>query len=369
MLKAHANAGQRWGASHLPGAWSQLSIARGTRRGYGPRAMAQTTCSVREEVIRAALAHTVKATHFAGFGTRQEGKVRDNYSLPDHRRVIVVTDRISAFDRVLGTLPFKGQVLNRIATWWFDKSAHVAPNHMLRMPDPNAIEVIECQPLPVEMVVRAYITGVTSTSIWTHYKNGARAFCGHRLPDGLRKNQKLPHPILTPSTKAAHGDHDVSASREEILAMGHISAEHFDQAADIALRLFAFGQELSASRGLILVDTKYELGIGPDGRMMVIDEIHTPDSSRFWFADSYEKRFNSDESPESFDKEYVRRWLAEQGFTGDGPIPTIPDDVRVEAARRYIGIFEALTGEPFVPDTSSPLERMRTNLGIASTGA
>src|SRR5690606_11727968 len=188
---------------------------------------------------------------------------------------------------------------------------------------------VECEPLPVEMIVRAYITGVTSTSIWTHYKNGARVFCGHELPEGLVKDQKLPKPILTPSTKAENRDHDVSASREEILAMGRMSARDFDEAAEYAMALFEYGQKLCAERGLILVDTKYEFGKTKDGKIVVIDEIHTADSSRFWFAESYEERFRAGEAPQSFDKEYVRRWLKERDFMGDGPIPNIPDEVKI----------------------------------------
>jgi len=315
--------------------------------------------------LRAALAKTLDRTDLDRLGTKYQGKVRDNYSTPDGRRFIVVTDRISAFDRVLGTLPLKGQILNRLAAFWFAKTASVAKNHVIRVPDPNVIEAVECKPLAVEMVVRAYVTGVTSTSVWTHYAAGKRDFCGNRLPDGLKKNQKLEHPILTPSTKAEKGDHDISASRDEILAMGNISARDFDVAADIALRLFDFGVQHCEKRGLILVDTKYEFGRAPNGDIVVIDEIHTPDSSRFWFADSYQERFAKSEEPESFDKEYVRRYLAGVGFKGDGPIPPIPDDVRVEATRRYIEAYETITGEPFVPDLGEPQARIRKNLGLA----
>jgi phosphoribosylaminoimidazole-succinocarboxamide synthase len=318
-----------------------------------------------DELLRAALGRTLDETHLDKLGTKYEGKVRDNYSTADGRRIIVVTDRISAFDRVLGTLPLKGQILNRLAAWWFDKTAHVMKNHVLRVPDPNAIEAVECSPLPVEMVVRAYVTGVTSTSIWTHYAAGKREFCGNRLPDGLKKNQKLDKPILTPSTKAEKGDHDVSASREEILAMGRISAADFDLAASAAMRLFDFGARLCQERGLILVDTKYEFGRTPNGEIVVIDEVHTPDSSRFWFSRSYEERFAKAEEPESFDKEYVRRYLAKLGFKGDGPIPPIPDDVRVEATRRYIEAYETITGESFVPDMEDPGPRLRRNLGLS----
>jgi phosphoribosylaminoimidazole-succinocarboxamide synthase len=316
-----------------------------------------------EDILRSALAHTLDQTALDTLGTKYEGKVRDNYSTRDGRRYIVVTDRISAFDRVLGTLPLKGQILNRLAAWWFAKTADIAPNHVLRVPDPNVIEAVECTPLPVEMVVRAYVTGVTSTSIWTHYQAGKRVFCGNQLPDGLKKNQRLARPILTPSTKADKGDHDVSASRDEILAMGRISAADFDFAADTAMRLFDYGARLCQERGLILVDTKYEFGKTPDGKIVVIDEVHTPDSSRFWFQRSYDERFAKGEEPESFDKEYVRRYLAKLGFKGDGPIPPIPDEVRIEATRRYVEAFETITGETFTPDLSDPGPRLRKNLG------
>ena len=316
-------------------------------------------------LLRKALAHTLQETHLDALGTKYEGKVRDNYTTTDGRRFIVVTDRISAFDRVIGTLPLKGQLLNRMASFWFERTKDIAPNHVLRVPDPNVLEARECKPLAVEMVMRAYVTGVTSTSIWTHYAQGKREFCGHRLPDGLRKNEKLPKPILTPSTKAAKGDHDVSASRAEILAMGAVSAADFDAAAAIAESLFAYGQRWCAERGLILVDTKYEFGKDADGRVVVIDEIHTPDSSRYWFARSYEERMAKAQEPESFDKEYVRRWLAEHGFKGDGPIPSIPDDVRVEASRRYAEAFETITGETFAPNLEEPTARIAKNLGVA----
>jgi len=319
---------------------------------------------VDESTIRQALSHPLDRTDFPELGKKYEGKVRDNYSAPDGRRFIVVTDRISAFDRILGTLPLKGQLLNHIAAWWFEKTKNVAPNHVLSVPDPNVLVAMECTPLPVEMVVRAYLTGTTSTSIWIHYEKGEREFCGHRLPDGLKKHEKLPAPILTPSTKAAKGGHDVSASRDEILKLTGMPTEDFDEAARLAHALFEAGSRICAERGLILVDTKYELGKTKDGRIVLIDEIHTPDSSRFWFAKSYRERFDAGGDPESFDKEYVRRFLAAQGFMGDGPIPEIPDDVRVEATRRYIEAVETITGEAFVPDSSDPIARIRKNLGI-----
>lgn len=321
--------------------------------------------SVDEELLRAQLAQTLEETDLSGLGSRYVGKVRDNYSSGD-RRFIVVTDRISAFDRVLGTIPFKGQVLNRLAAWWFEQTKSVAPNHLVAMPDPNVIECVECTPLPVEMVVRAYITGSTSTSMWTHYAEGKRVFCGHALPEGLVKNQKLAAPLLTPATKAPKGEHDVSASREEILAKGDVSAADFDRASEIALRLFAEGQRVCAERGLILVDTKYELGKTKDGAIVVIDEIHTPDSSRFWMAATYDERFAAGLDPEPLDKDFVRRYYTALGYRGDGEAPPLPPEVRIGAAKRYIEAYERITGQPFEPETSPPLPRIAKNLGLAS---
>ena len=320
-------------------------------------------------LIQAALAHPLDRSDFPALGKKYEGKVRDNYSTPDGRRVIVVTDRISAFDRVLGTLPLKGQVLNHAAAFWFESTAHIVPNHVLSVPDPNVLVAKECTPLPVEMVVRAYLTGTTSTSIWIHYERGAREFCGHRLPEGLKKHARLPQPILTPSTKAPKGDHDISASRAEILEISGMPASEFDAAADMAMALFREGQRLCRERGLILVDTKYEFGKTKDGEIVVIDEIHTPDSSRFWYSASYEARFEAGQDPESFDKEYVRRFLVDQGYRGEGPIPVIPDGVRVEATRRYIEAVDTITGTPFVPNLEEPSARMRKNLAKVGLSA
>jgi phosphoribosylaminoimidazole-succinocarboxamide synthase len=312
--------------------------------------------------LRQGLAVTLDTTALDFLGKKYQGKVRDNYSTADGRRFIVITDRISAFDRVLGTLPFKGQVLNSVASFWFEETKHVAPNHVLGVPDPNVMECLECQPLQVEMIVRAYLTGVSSTSILTAYQAGAREFCGHKLPDGLEAHGPLPKPILTPTTKAPQGSHDENASRAELIARNLVTAKDFDTAADYAMALFAHGQRVCAQRGLILVDTKYEFGVAADGRMMLIDEIHTPDSSRYWFANSYAERRHKGQAPESFDKEYVRRWLVEQGYKGEGPIPTLPDEVRLEAARRYIEACETVRGAPFVPNLEAPAARLTRNL-------
>ena len=314
-------------------------------------------------LLKEHLAQTLQGTNLEGLGERYEGKVRDNYSRGD-RRLIVVTDRISAFDRILGTIPFKGQVLNRLAAWWFEKTKDVAKSHFVGVPDPNVLECVECKPLPVEFVVRAYITGSTSTSMWTHYAAGARTFCGHDLPEGLKKNQRLERPILTPATNAPLGEHDVSSSREEILAKGNVSAEDFDRGAGMAMKLFAVGQKICADRGLILVDTKYEMGKTPAGEVAVIDEIHTPDSSRFWMASTYEERFAGGLDPEPLDKDFVRRYYTALGYRGDGDAPELPPEVRIGAAKRYVEAYERITGETFVPDTDPPLLRIAKNLGL-----
>jgi phosphoribosylaminoimidazole-succinocarboxamide synthase len=325
--------------------------------------MAETRKPIDEALLRAQLGKTLDETDFPTLGAKYEGKVRDCYT-KGGRRTLIVSDRLSAFDVVLGTIPFKGQVLNQMAAHWFDVTRDLVPNHVISVPDPTVMVAVECQLLPVEFVMRAYITGVTSTSIWTHYKNGARTFCGHELPDGMKKNQQLPKALLTPSTKAEKGDHDRSVSRAEILEMGALSAADFDAAAEMCARLFAFGQAAAAQRGLILVDTKYEIGRKPDGTLCFIDEIHTPDSSRYWYADDYQARFDRGEEPRGLDKEYVRRTLADQGYKGDGPPPQLTDEVRIEAARRYIQVCELVTGKPFVPDAEEPIARIKRNLGI-----
>jgi len=314
-------------------------------------------------VLRDQCKRTLERTDFPELGRRIEGKVRDSY-VAGNRRTLVASDRISCFDVVVGTIPFKGQVLNEIAAFWFEKTASVAPNHLLEVPDPCVTIARELRPLPVEFVYRGYLTGVSSTSIWRAYEAGERLYCGHRLPDGLRKHERLPAPLLTPTTKAEHGEHDALSSREELIAAGAISAEHYDGVARIAARLFAAGQAWAATRGLILADTKYEMGLADDGGIVVIDEIHTPDSSRYWYTDGYAEAFSRGEDPKSLDKEYVRRWLVEQGFRGEGPPPTLPDDVRCEAARRYIETYERITGRAFEPATDEPLARIRRNLRL-----
>lgn len=312
------------------------------------------------------LPYTLKATDFPQLGKKYEGKVRDNYTknLADGTlaRFIIVTDRLSAFDRVIITIPFKGQVLNQMAEFWFGKTKDIIGNHVIEFPDPNVVIGRECKALPVELVVRGYLTGVTTTSAWYNYEKGVRNFCGNILPEGMKKDQKFEKPILTPSTKAEHGAHDESVSREEILKRGVVSEKDFDFMADAAFRLYQRGVEIAAKQGIILVDTKYEFGVDASGQIVLIDEIHTPDSSRFWFADEYEARFAAGEEQKKIDKEYVRKWLADKGFIGEGEIPEIPDDVRVETARRYIEAFELITGQEFKAEVGDVLERLTGNL-------
>jgi phosphoribosylaminoimidazole-succinocarboxamide synthase len=314
-------------------------------------------------LLRDQCQRTLDHTDLTALGTKVEGKVRDNYISGD-RRILVVTDRVSCFDVVVGTLPFKGQVLNQTAAFWFEKTASIAPNHLISVPDPSVSIVRECRPLPVEFVVRGYLTGSTSTSIWTAYAKGLRSYCGHSLPEGLRRHEPLPAALLTPTTKAPKGEHDELISRAGIIERGLLSEQIYDAAERLALQLFAEGSRWAAQRGLILVDTKYELGLDAADQLVVIDEIHTPDSSRYWYRDAYERAMSEGRDPEALDKEYVRRWLGEQGYRGEGPIPEIPIDVRCEAARRYIEAFEKIAGRDFEPDTEPPVERIRRNLGI-----
>ncbi len=321
---------------------------------------------IADELLQAQLGHTLDGTHFTDLGEFYGGKVRDNYS-KDGVRTLIASDRLSAFDVVLCTIPFKGQVLNQLAAYWFDETRKIAPNHILDVPDPNVTLAVECQPLAVEMIMRGYLTGVTSTSIWRNYEKGERSFGGYTLPDGMKKNTRLPEPLLTPTTKAEKGGHDANITRQGLIDSGVLDAATFDQLAAMCRQMFAYGQKLAAERGLILVDTKYELGRTPDGRIVFIDEIHTPDSSRYWYADDLEARVSRGEEPRALDKEYVRRWYVDHGYSGHGTPPQIPDDIRIEAARRYIAAYEQVTGKSFVPSTEEPLARIRRNLGLSSS--
>jgi phosphoribosylaminoimidazole-succinocarboxamide synthase len=315
-------------------------------------------------LLRDQCEQTLDRTEFSELGALESGKVRDNYVAGD-RRFIVATDRVSCFDVVVSTLPFKGQLLNQLAAFWFEHTRELARNHLLEVPDPNVSVVQECEPLPVEFVFRAYLTGSSSTSIWTAYDRGEREYCGHRLPDGLYKHEKLREALLTPTTKAEQGEHDELTSREELIASGRISAEHYDEAATIGKTLFEEGCRWAESRGLILVDTKYEMGLDREGEIVVIDEIHTPDSSRYWHRDSYERALSQGEDPTQLDKEYLRRWLGDRGYRGEGKWPEIPVDVRCEATRRYIEAYEQVTGRAFEPDSRAVKQRIRSNLGLS----
>jgi len=314
-----------------------------------------------KEDLLAQIPHCLTKTDFPELGEKYEGKVRDNYS-KDGKRAIIVTDRLSAFDRIITLIPFKGQVLNQIAQFWFEQTKDIVGNHVIEFPDPNVVMAKECKALPVEMVVRGYITGVTSTSAWHHYSNGVRNFCGNELPDGMVKNQAFDHPIITPSTKAEKGGHDESVSKQEILDRGVISEEQFDYMADVSMRLYKRGVEIASKQGIILVDTKYEFGVDSDGNIILIDEIHTPDSSRFWYSDEYDKRLASGEEQKKIDKEYLREWLADKGFVGEGEVPEIPAEIKAETARRYIEAYELITGQTFEAEVGDVNERLRNNL-------
>jgi len=292
---------------------------------------------------------------------KTRGKVRDWYDLPEGRRLIVTTDRLSAFDRILMRVPYKGQVLNQLSAWWFDQTRDIVPNHILSIPDPNAAVVKTVEPLMVEVVVRGYITGVTTTALWYRYSLGERQIYGYTFPDGLHKNEVLPEPIITPTTKAVTG-HDERLTVAEVVEKGILDAPTWEQVQAAALAIFKRGQQLAAKCGLILVDTKYEFGRAADGRVLLIDEVHTPDSSRFWKADAYEASMAAGQEPENFDKELVRRAYAERGFQGEGEPPVLSAELWAAASQRYITIYEMLSGEAFMPGAYPVEPRMLANL-------
>ncbi len=296
---------------------------------------------------------------------RTSGKVRDWYPLGKRRRLIVTTDRLSAFDRILACVPYKGQVLNQLAAWWFEQTRDILPNHILSLPDPNAAVVSEAEPFLVEVIVRGYITGVTSTALWYRYSLGERSIYGYTFPEGLRKNAPLPKPIITPTTKGVGGAHDERLTCAEVTAKGYVDPATWEQIQAAALAIFERGRQVAQRAGLILVDTKYEFGRAPDGRVVLIDEVHTPDSSRFWKADSYAGRFATGEEPENFDKEFVRIAYAEKGYRGDGEVPPMPPELWAAASQRYITIYEQLTGRKFVPGAYPVTARLAENLRVA----
>lgn len=293
---------------------------------------------------------------------RSTGKVRDWYALSNRRRLIVTTDRLSAFDRNLAVVPYKGQVLNQLAAWWFEQTADVIPNHILSIPDPNAAEVIEVVPFPVEVIVRGYITGVTSTALWHRYSLGEREIYGYTFEPGMKKNQQLDEPIITPTTKGGLTGHDERLTCVEVVEKGYLDAESWSQIQSAALAIFKRGQEVARRAKMILVDTKYEFGRAADERIMLIDEVHTPDSSRFWKADTYAERFDAEEEPENFDKEFIRRYYADLGYRGEGEPPATEPELWVQACLRYIQIYELLTGLTFVPGEYPVNPRLVSNL-------
>lgn len=282
------------------------------------------------------------------------GKVRDTYETNDGCLLLVTTDRQSGFDRLLGAIPFKGQVLNRTSLYWFEQTRGIVGNHVIASPHANALIARKCTVLPIEFVVRGYMTGSTDTSIWTQYQKGVRNYCGHALPEGMKKNEPLTKNIITPTTKET--THDRPVTPKEIVAEGWLTAEQWEFTSAKTLELFAFGQKIAASRGLILVDTKYEFGVASDGEILLIDEIHTPDSSRYWLADSYAERLAAGQEPNMIDKEFFRLWFRERCDPyKDAVLPVPPDDLIAELAARYIQLFEKITGTAFEPDLR-PLE-------------
>jgi len=293
---------------------------------------------------------------------KQSGKVRDWYPLASGKRLLVTTDRLSAFDRILACVPYKGQVLNQLAAWWFAATADIIPNHMVSVPDPNALVAQEAEPFTVEVIVRGYITGVTTTALWYRYALGERDIYGYRFTEGLKKNQALPEPIITPTTKGGPSGHDERLTIAEVVEKGYLDRATWERVMTAALTVFQRGQQVAEKAGLILVDTKYEFGRLPDGKVVLIDEVHTPDSSRFWKADSYPERLAAGQEPENFDKEFVRLAYAEQGYHGDGPIPEVPSGLWVAASQRYITIYEMLSGQAFDPGDYPVEPRLVENL-------
>jgi len=311
--------------------------------------------------IKAELNNTLTSTNLPS-GSKKTGKVRDQYDVGD-KIALITTDRQSAFDRVLASIPFKGQVLNLTSAWWFEKTKHIIPNQVLKIPDPNVTLAKKCTVFPIEFVVRGYITGSTSTSLWTVYNKGDREYCGNILPEGLKKNQKLRSNMLTPTTKEEH--HDRPIAPPEIVSEEWMTQEDWDYCSQKALDLFAFGQDKAAENGMILVDTKYEMGKDPDGNIVLIDEIHTPDSSRYWISKTYDERFSSGKEPQNIDKEFLRLWFVDNCDPyNDENLPDAPEDLVVELSSRYIFLYETITGDNFpFPEVEKKVnDRINENL-------
>ncbi|HMK69732.1 MAG TPA: phosphoribosylaminoimidazolesuccinocarboxamide synthase [Xanthobacteraceae bacterium] len=302
----------------------------------------------------------LRETDFDFLGLKKTGKVRDIYEQPE-RLILITTDRHSSFDRIVAHVPWKGQVLNQVSAWWFAKTKDIVPNHVVAVADPNVTVARKCTVVPIEAVVRGYLTGVTDTAIWTRYARGERDFGGLVLPDDLRKNQRLPQPIFDPTTKEAA--HDRALTPDQMIAEGFVTRPLFERVRQTALALFARGQEIAARNGLILVDTKYEFGTDAGGALVLIDEIHTPDSSRYWQRDSYEARFGAGEEPQYFDKEFLRLWFREHSDPyNDATLPQAPPELVAELSRRYIQMYEQITGEKFQYGETPLLPRIARNL-------
>ncbi len=319
---------------------------------------------INNDTIRSQIGNVLTDATIAELPNHYKGKVRDTYALDDGRMIIIATDRQSAFDKNLAAVPFKGQVLTQTARFWFEATSDICPNHVIEYPDPNVLVCKNLDMLPVEMVVRDYMTGSTNTSIWPMYRDGAREMYGVTVPDGLVQNQKLPETILTPTTKAAQGEHDAPVTPAQIVEQGLLSQERWDELARLSLAVFARGRELAAERGLILVDTKFEFGLDENGVVCLADEILTPDSSRFWLRDSYAQKMAAGENPDGLDKEFLRLWVNARCDPYKDPIPEIPDDTLVEFSGRYIRLFESVTGLDFTAEAEGTkvLERIRGNL-------
>ena len=301
---------------------------------------------IQSKTILKSLPNVLKTINIPKLGKKYQGKVRDFY-IKDGKRILVTTDRQSAFDVILGYIPYKGAVLNQLAAFWFEKTKRIVPNHLISLPDPNVTIAKNCRPIPVEMVVRGYITGVTKTSIWYSYEQGERMIYDIKFPDGLKKNQKLPQPVITPTTHGGGaGGHDERLTRNEIIKRKIVDKKLYEQMEKTSLALFDFGSKLCKRRGLILVDTKYEFGLYKD-KLTLIDEIHTPDSSRFWKANNYQKRFEKGLEPENFDKEFLRLWYFKRGYRGDGEPPAMSKQLTIDLAKRYISVYEKITEKKF----------------------
>ena len=314
---------------------------------------------IQAKVIEKHIPTAIQSVTQKGLGKKYSGKVRDWY-IKNNLRILIATDRISAFDKVLGLIPFRGAVLTKLSEFWFEKTRDIIQNHMIGVIDQNVMIVSECQALPIEVIVRAYITGVTDTSLWKKYSQGERVIYGIKFPEGLVKNQKLKKPVITPTTReTGPGGHDEPITKQEIIKQKLVTGQIWKQIEKVAIKLFERGTQIANRAGLILADTKYEFGLDKRGKLILIDEIHTPDSSRFWIKSTYTQRFKKGEEVENYDKEFMRLWFKNQGYTGHGKAPKMPSELIVKIATRYIEVYEKLSGEKFEMDISiDPKQRI-----------